>query len=142
MSEYTELTIVEQELQEAKEKLAKYKTIRSAVSSLPNQLSICDENYKTASTFTSDIIISRESIDAGAMQEIDDNHKKIQDDFDEMIEQGNQLVAKYEEKIAMLEAERSRILAEIEAMEEAARRAAENITKPSVNNNTFPQSTK
>ena len=125
MSAYTALAAVEKELKEAREKLTKYTNIRSAVTSLPGYLDSCVNEHKTASAFTSDIIISKESIDAGAMGEIDDDFKKMQEDFEEMIDQGNRLIAKYKEKVAELEAERARLIAEIEAVEAAARQAAE-----------------
>ena len=60
------------------------------------------------------------------MGEVNDNLKTTQEDIDEMIKQGNQLVARYEEKVAELESKKAILLAEIVAMEEAARRATEN----------------
>ena len=126
MSLYTELASIEKKLQEAKEKLNKYTTIRSAVSSLPGLVNTCITEHKEAEAYTSDIIISKESIDAGLMGEVNDNLKTTQEDIDEMIKQGNQLVARYEEKVAELESKKAILLAEIVAMEEAARRATEN----------------
>lgn len=86
----------------------------------------CIAEHKEAEAYTSDIIISKESIDAGLMGEVNDNLKTTQEDIDEMIKQGNQLVARYEEKVAELESKKAILLAEIAAMEEAARRATEN----------------
>ena len=54
------------------------------------------------------------------MSVIDDKLNKIDMDIEEMIAQGNRLVAKYEEIVSNLELERERLLAEIAAMEAAA----------------------
>lgn len=153
MSLYTQLASVEEELREAKEKLTKYSNIHSAVSGLPGYLDSCMDNYNTSSAYVSKIITNYEPIDAGAMATIDNNFKKIEEDFAEMIAQGNRLIAKYEERIATLEAERARLLAEIEAAEAAAARAREAqnqtytnqktpVVKPSFNNKFVSQSVK
>ena len=70
-----------------------------------------------------------------------------------MIAQGNRLIAKYQERIELLEKERERLLAEIAAAEAAAARARESqnqtytsqrssVVKPKFNNKFVIQSTK
>ena len=153
MSLYTQLASVEEELREAKEKLTKYSNIHSAVSGLPGYLDICMDNYNTSSAYVSKIITNYEPIDAGAMATIDNNFKKIEEDFAEMIAQGNRLIAKYQERIELLEKETERLLAEIAAAEAAATRARVSqtqtytsqrspVVKPKFNNKFVIQSTK
>ena len=153
MSLYSDLANVEKELEEARKKLTKYSNIQSAITPLPGYLETCMNSHKTASAYTSKIIINYEAIDAGAMGAIEKNFSTIEADFEEMIAQGNRLIAKYQERIELLEKERERLLAEIAAAEAAAARARESqtqtypsqrasVVKPKFNNKFVIQSTK